>query len=335
MNSNESCNNSQYKKRYGNSDIEAENFSNNPTTSSNKDKKHDKDTKSFGIRQNHTDMYGNKDNMPTTVGSQKDLQTKILGPNVLSNIVNPLKNSNLYLGNTGDIADQLQNNPNFKKDLMDLNEQKDKSDKNIRKLNFDASRILGKKFDVANKDYFPKGAVVQDDSNHTIHINSGKLYNPDPNMIPQLQLNLDQDMSAMYNPNPADNMKNVYGVIDSNLFDTGALGLGVKHFTEETESEFKYAPISKFSGIPTDKDFDPESLLIDSSNFLCAPICNNLYYTNSIANTNKNASQDIRGDICIKYNANFTPFYQSAIYGEPLTINRLGDCPVKVPSCLL
>ena len=55
------------------------------------------------------------------------------------------------------------------------------------------------------------------------------------------------------------------------------------------------------------------------------PLADRFYYTNSVANVNRNASHDLRGDISIPYNETYTPFYQSAIYGEPLTVNRLGD----------
>jgi len=64
---------------------------------------------------------------------------------------------------------------------------------------------------------------------------------------------------------------------------------------------------------------------IDGTDLLAAPLADRFYYTNSIANVNRNATHDLRGDISIAYNDSYTPFYQSSIYGEPLTINRLGD----------
>ena len=64
---------------------------------------------------------------------------------------------------------------------------------------------------------------------------------------------------------------------------------------------------------------------VDGTDLLAAPLADRFYYTNSIANVNRNASSDLRGDIAISYNDTFTPFYQSSIYGEPLTVNRLGD----------
>ena len=65
---------------------------------------------------------------------------------------------------------------------------------------------------------------------------------------------------------------------------------------------------------------------VEGTDFLSAPLADRFYYTNSIANVNRNASHDFRGDIPTPYNDKLTPFYQSAIYGEPMTINRLSDC---------
>ena len=61
------------------------------------------------------------------------------------------------------------------------------------------------------------------------------------------------------------------------------------------------------------------------SNLLAAPAADRFYQTNTLANLNRNASYDIRGDIPIKFDPNHTPFYSSAIYGEPKTVNRLCD----------
>ena len=67
---------------------------------------------------------------------------------------------------------------------------------------------------------------------------------------------------------------------------------------------------------------------IEGTDLLTAPLIDNMLYTNSIANTNRNASQDLRGDIPLQFNDNYTPFYSSVIYGAPLsqktmTINNL------------
>ena len=94
-------------------------------------------------------------------------------------------------------------------------------------------------------------------------------------------------------------------------------------------NEIDYASVpasfvgSKPSG-ETNEDVN-EVYKVDGTDLLAAPLADRFYYTNSIANVNRNATHDFRGDIPISYNDNYTPFYQSAIYGEPLTVNRLGD----------
>ena len=94
-------------------------------------------------------------------------------------------------------------------------------------------------------------------------------------------------------------------------------------------NEIDYATVptnfvgSKPSG-ETNEDVN-EVYKVDGTDLLAAPLADRFYYTNSIANVNRNATHDFRGDIPISYNDNYTPFYQSAIYGEPLTVNRLGD----------
>jgi hypothetical protein len=64
-------------------------------------------------------------------------------------------------------------------------------------------------------------------------------------------------------------------------------------------------------------------LMIEGTDLLTAPLVDRFYSVNSISNVNRNASNDLRGDIAIEYNKNYTPFYQSAIYGEPLHTNPL------------
>jgi hypothetical protein len=58
---------------------------------------------------------------------------------------------------------------------------------------------------------------------------------------------------------------------------------------------------------------------IEGTDLLTAPLVDNMLYTNSIANTNRNASQDLRGDIPLQFNETYTPFYSSTIYGAPLS----------------
>ena len=87
----------------------------------------------------------------------------------------------------------------------------------------------------------------------------------------------------------------------------------------------KYASAPSGSNAAVNYDDDVNIIPVEGTDLLAAPLADRMYYTNSIANVNRNASQDFRGDIPISYNASYTPFYQSAIYGEPMTINRLGD----------
>lgn len=62
---------------------------------------------------------------------------------------------------------------------------------------------------------------------------------------------------------------------------------------------------------------------IEGTDLLTAPLVDNMLYTNSIANTNRNASQDLRGDIPLQFNDNYTPFYSSVIYGAPLSQKQM------------
>lgn len=102
--------------------------------------------------------------------------------------------------------------------------------------------------------------------------------------------------------------------------------------------EGNYAPISQIKGpsmsATTDEDVNDIYVKMEGTDFLSAPLADRMYFTNSIANVNRNASQDVRGDIPITYNTSYTPFNQSSIYGEPMTINRLGDKPVTFSSNL-
>ena len=85
-----------------------------------------------------------------------------------------------------------------------------------------------------------------------------------------------------------------------------------------------YAGVTK-SALPTKKNDDVNDIYMEGTDTLAAPLADRMYFTNSIANVNRNASWDLRGDIATTYNDKFTPFNQSTIYGEPMTINRLGN----------
>jgi hypothetical protein len=77
-----------------------------------------------------------------------------------------------------------------------------------------------------------------------------------------------------------------------------------------------YATV-KYTGLV---DASPNDVIqIEGTDLLTAPLVDNMLYTNSIANTNRNASQDLRGDIPLQFNETYTPFYSSTIYGAPLS----------------
>ena len=193
--------------------------------------------------------------------------------------------------------------------------------------------ILGVKINEANKYYKPNGSIVQGTEGITFDAKElADMFPKDVNDGNDYYKSAKSDTILQYNPQNKDNMKNVTGAIFGNMWsDTNNIGGNSK----KRNSEFSNALITDFTGLPSNKEFDPASLLIDSSNFLCAPICNNLYYTNSISNINKNSSQDLRGDICVKFNNAGNMFNNSTIYGEPMIINRLGDCANTIPQCML
>ena len=71
-------------------------------------------------------------------------------------------------------------------------------------------------------------------------------------------------------------------------------------------------------------DANPGDVIqIEGTDLLTAPLVDNMLYTNSIANTNRNASQDLRGDIPLQFNDTYTPFYSSVIYGAPLSEKQM------------
>ena len=106
--------------------------------------------------------------------------------------------------------------------------------------------------------------------------------------------------------------------------------------TRELEEGFNYedfdpnpltnddgAPIEEVNDSITNSEEDTDDLQIDGTDLLAAPLVDRFHSLNSIANVNRNASQDLRGDIEITYNDKYTPFYASHIYGEPLHANKL------------
>lgn len=63
---------------------------------------------------------------------------------------------------------------------------------------------------------------------------------------------------------------------------------------------------------------DNEELIVEGTDALIAASSDRFYSIDTKGQTNRNASNDLRGDLPLAYNENYTPFNQSAIYGEPL-----------------
>ena len=82
------------------------------------------------------------------------------------------------------------------------------------------------------------------------------------------------------------------------------------------EDDGKYLTV-KYTGLVDGKP--GEAVQIEGTDLLTAPLVDNMLYTNSIANVNRNASHDLRGDIPVQFNESYTPFYSSTIYGAPLS----------------
>jgi hypothetical protein len=128
--------------------------------------------------------------------------------------------------------------------------------------------------------------------------------------------NVEQKIS--YDETPKNNIKyekfaDVGGIADTV---NGAAPFGGK--PEMDEGDFaKVSYTGMVDGTPGDV------IQIEGTDLLTAPLVDNMLYTNSIANTNRNASQDLRGDIPLQFNETYTPFYSSVIYGAPLSQKQM------------
>ena len=63
---------------------------------------------------------------------------------------------------------------------------------------------------------------------------------------------------------------------------------------------------------------DNEELVVEGTDALIAASSDRFYSIDTKGQTNRNASNDLRGDLPVAYDSKYTPFNQSAIYGEPL-----------------
>lgn len=66
------------------------------------------------------------------------------------------------------------------------------------------------------------------------------------------------------------------------------------------------------------QDNEDDELVVEGTDALISASADRFYSIDTKGQTNRNASNDLRGDLPIAYNQNYTPFNQSAIYGEPL-----------------
>ena len=97
------------------------------------------------------------------------------------------------------------------------------------------------------------------------------------------------------------------------------------------EDDGLYATVNYTGLVDTNPN---DSLQIEGTDLLTAPLVDNMLYTNSISNVNRNASQDLRGDISVQFDKNYTPFYTSTIAGVDRlggTMN-IGRIPMTVPA---
>ncbi len=116
---------------------------------------------------------------------------------------------------------------------------------------------------------------------------------------------------------PASNIPTIKYEGFANVSGYGDMTHDAAPFKDATvEDDGKYLTV-KYSGLV---DGTPgEAVQIEGTDLLTAPLVDNMLYTNSIANVNRNASQDLRGDIPVQFNESYTPFYSSTIYGAPLS----------------
>ncbi len=156
----------------------------------------------------------------------------------------------------------------------------------------------------------------------------GCTVNPQPSVIPQAIIvpqqvepkveNFVATEQIVYDAVPEQNIKyeafaDVSGIADNV---NGAAPFGGKAVMDEGDM----AKVN-YTGLVDGKPGDV--IQIEGTDLLTAPLVDNMLYTNSIANTNRNASQDLRGDIPLQFNDTYTPFYSSVIYGAPLSQKQM------------
>jgi hypothetical protein len=143
---------------------------------------------------------------------------------------------------------------------------------------------------------------------------------PAPVSLPESSPASETMPTGFVSQQPATNTAGFSNIVYERFANVGGLAdslNGAAPFKNNTlENDDKYATV-KYTGLV---DANPEDVLqIEGTDLLTAPLVDNMLYTNSIANTNRNASQDLRGDLPLQFNESYTPFYSSVIYGAPLS----------------
>lgn len=102
--------------------------------------------------------------------------------------------------------------------------------------------------------------------------------------------------------------------------DTGDLGDNAAPREEVAEQEVAFeAPLDNSDSLVQNvTQEDEDEIQVEGTDALIAASSDRFYSVDTKGQTNRNASNDLRGDLPIAYNASYTPFNQSAIYGEPL-----------------
>ena len=113
---------------------------------------------------------------------------------------------------------------------------------------------------------------------------------------------------------------------DNNNFESRNIddGFDYEDFTDNVNAltnDNNAAPVSEINN--QEEEEEEENKEIKGTDLLASALTDRFNSVNSIANVNRNASNDLRGDIEVKFNEKYTPFYSSHIYGEPLHKNKL------------
>lgn len=133
----------------------------------------------------------------------------------------------------------------------------------------------------------------------------------------------------------SENFSNKNAVPKGNMSDSTASLAQVPEPSVTSDNEINY---ENFEAVPavdelaaapvtqtvTVEEAEDDGLQIESTDALIAPQADRFTGVNSIAQVNKNASHDLRGDYsAIPYNNDLSPWMNSASQGDPIQTNRL------------